>query len=174
VRSNNLSPSILLPQLLTLGCGKFRLLDQEFGTLADTGLPRLLDMGQCNDAYSALVVATVRRPFTQPSCLVILCVISHVDTPTPHHTTPPQELSKAFNCSINDLPLSLDLSWFEQKAVAVLLTLLHLGVTNIRLGPALPAFLTQESLGVLVDKFKLKPADVSNPEMDLAKMMARA
>jgi len=128
--------------LLTLGCGKFRLIDQEFGTLADTGLPRLLDMGQCNDAYSALVVAT--------------------------------ELAKAFKTDINSLPLSLDLSWFEQKAVAVLLTLLHLGVTNIRLGPALPAFLTPEALDILVTEFKIQPADVSNPEEDLAKMMARA
>jgi hydroxylamine reductase (hybrid-cluster protein) len=89
---------------------------QEFGTLADTGLPRLLDMGQCNDAYSALVVAT--------------------------------ELAKAFKTDVNSLPLSLDISWFEQKAVAVLLTLLHLGVKNIRLGPVLPAFLTPEAVQV--------------------------
>lgn len=127
--------------LLTLGCGKFRLLDQEFGTLADTGIPRLLDMGQCNDAYSALVVAT--------------------------------ELAKAFKTDVNSLPLSLDISWFEQKAVAVLLTLLSLGVKNIRLGPVLPAFLTQDAINVLVEKFALKPADTCNPEMELTKMMAK-
>mmetsp|Transcript_4622 Transcript_4622/g.13926 ORF Transcript_4622/g.13926 Transcript_4622/m.13926 type:complete len:130 (-) Transcript_4622:2098-2487(-) len=127
--------------LLTLGCGKFRVYDQEFGTLADTGLPRLLDMGQCNDAHSALVVA--------------------------------MELAKAFNTDVNGLPLSLDISWFEQKAVAVLLTLLSLGVKNIRLGPAMPAFLTPEAVQVLVEKYNLKPADTCNPEMDLKKMMAR-
>ncbi|KAG1660707.1 hypothetical protein FOA52_014327 [Chlamydomonas sp. UWO 241] len=127
--------------LLTLGCGKFRIYDQEFGTLGDTGLPRLMDMGQCNDAYSALVVAT--------------------------------ELAKAFDTDINSLPLSMDISWFEQKAVAVLLTMLSMGVKNIRLGPALPAFLTAEAVQVLVDKYDLKPADVANPGTDLQKMMQR-
>lgn len=125
--------------VLTLGCGKFRIFDQDFGNLPGTDLPRLLDMGQCNDAYSAIVVAS--------------------------------ELAKAFNTDINSLPLSLDLSWFEQKAVAVLLTLLHLGVKNIRLGPRLPAFLTTEAVQVLVDKFNLMPADVENPEEDLKRMM---
>jgi len=127
--------------LLTLGCGKFRVFDQDFGTLPGTQLPRLLDMGQCNDAYSALVVAT--------------------------------ELAKAFKTDVNSLPLSLDISWFEQKAVSVLLTLLSLGVKNIRLGPALPAFLTPDAVQVLVSQFDLKPADTSNPELDLQKMMAK-
>ncbi len=86
--------------LLTLGCGKFRFYDHDFGMLPGTGLPRMLDMGQCNDAYSAIVVADA--------------------------------LAKAFNTDINSLPLSLDLSWLEQKAVVILLTLLHLGVKNIR------------------------------------------
>lgn len=125
--------------VLTLGCGKFRIFDQDFGMLPGTNLPRLLDMGQCNDSYSAIIVAT--------------------------------ELAKAFNTDINSLPLSLDLSWFEQKAVAVLLTLLHLGVRNIRLGPKLPAFLTADAVNVLVDKFNLIPADVANPEKDMKMMM---
>lgn len=125
--------------VLTLGCGKFRIFDQEFGDLPGTGLPRLLDMGQCNDAYSALVVAT--------------------------------ELSKALNTDINSLPLSLDLSWFEQKAVAVLLTMLNLGVKGIRLGPKLPAFLTPDAVAVLVKNFDLMPADTEHPENDLKQMM---
>ncbi|KAG2432517.1 hypothetical protein HXX76_008862 [Chlamydomonas incerta] len=125
--------------VLTLGCGKFRIFDQDFGTLPGTDLPRLLDMGQCNDAYSALVVAT--------------------------------ELAKVFKTDVNHLPLSLDLSWFEQKAVAVLLTLLSLGVRNIRLGPRLPAFLTPEAVGVLVDKFNLIPANVADPAADMQMMM---
>ncbi|KAG2432480.1 hypothetical protein HXX76_008825 [Chlamydomonas incerta] len=125
--------------VLTLGCGKFRIFDQDFGTLPGTDLPRLLDMGQCNDSYSALVVAT--------------------------------ELAKVFKTDVNSLPLSLDLSWFEQKAVAVLLTLLHLGVRNIRLGPRLPAFLTPEAVGVLVEKFNLIPANVADPAADMQMMM---
>ncbi|GLC72162.1 hypothetical protein PLESTF_001213600 [Pleodorina starrii] len=125
--------------VLTLGCGKFRIFDQDFGNLPGTNIPRLLDMGQCNDAYSALVVAT--------------------------------ELAKVFKTDVNSLPLSLDLSWFEQKAVAVLLTLLHLGVRNIRLGPRLPAFLTPEAVGVLVDKFNLIPANVADPAADMKMMM---
>ncbi len=125
--------------VLTLGCGKFRIFDQDFGTLPGTDLPRLLDMGQCNDAYSALVVAT--------------------------------ELAKVFNTDVNSLPLSLDLSWFEQKAVAVLLTLLHLGVRNIRLGPRLPAFLTPEAVAVLVQRFNLMPANVADPAGDMKLMM---
>ena len=82
------------------------------------------------------------------------------------------ELAKAFNCGVNDLPLSLDLSWFEQKAVAVLLTLLHLGVKNIRLGPRLPAFLTPEAMAVLVEKFNIMPASLEAPEEDLKRIMA--
>jgi hydroxylamine reductase (hybrid-cluster protein) len=82
------------------------------------------------------------------------------------------ELAKAFNTDVNSLPLSLDISWFEQKAVAVLLTLLHLGVQNIRLGPRLPAFLTPDAVGLLVKQFKLKAADTENPEADLKRMMA--
>nr|ARO50069.1 hybrid-cluster protein [Yamagishiella unicocca] len=125
--------------VLTLGCGKFRIFDQDFGNLPGTDIPRLLDMGQCNDAYSALVVAT--------------------------------ELAKVFKTDVNSLPLSLDLSWFEQKAVAVLLSLLHLGVRNIRLGPRLPAFLTPEAVGVLVERFNLIPANVSDPGADMKMMM---
>ncbi|GAB4824201.1 hypothetical protein N2152v2_011247 [Parachlorella kessleri] len=126
--------------LLTLGCGKFRFYDHDFGMLPGTGLPRMLDMGQCNDAYSAIVVADA--------------------------------LAKAFNTDINSLPLSLDLSWLEQKAVVILLTLLHLGVKNIRIGPHAPAFLTPEALKVVVDTFGLKISDVKNPEADVKAMMA--
>ena len=108
--------------ILTLGCGKYRIRDGEYGTVA--GLPRLLDMGQCNDAYGAIKVATA--------------------------------LAGAFGCGVNDLPLTLVISWFEQKAVAVLLTLLHLGVKGIRLGPAPPAFVTPNVFQILQDKFDLK------------------
>ncbi|KAF6257770.1 Prismane-like protein [Scenedesmus sp. NREL 46B-D3] len=133
-----------LPQdtmVLTLGCGKYRFYDQELGTLAN-GLPRLLDMGQCNDAYSALVVAT--------------------------------ELAKALDTDVNSLPLSLDISWFEQKAVAVLLTLLNLGVKNIRLGPQLPAFCTPDMIDLLVKTFDLKAADTKHPDEEIKRMMANA
>lgn len=109
--------------ILTLGCGKYRFNKHEFGTVA--GLPRLLDLGQCNDAYSAVQIALA--------------------------------LADAFECGVNDLPLSLIISWFEQKAVAVLLTLLHLGIKDIRLGPNLPAFITPNVLKVLVDTYDLKP-----------------
>ena len=122
--------------ILTLGCGKFRLLGHDYGTIA--GLPRLLDMGQCNDSYSAVKVALA--------------------------------LADAFGCSINDLPLSLVLSWFEQKAVCVLLALLHLGVKNIRIGPKLPAFITPRVLQVLVDAYALKP--IGAVENDLEAMAA--
>ncbi|GBF99305.1 hydroxylamine reductase [Raphidocelis subcapitata] len=125
--------------VLTLGCGKYRFYDQDLGTLPN-GLPRLLDMGQCNDAYSALVVAT--------------------------------ELAKALGTDVNALPLSLDISWFEQKAVAVLLTLLHLGVKNIRLGPNLPAFLTPEATALLVEAFNIMPADTKSPAAEVERMMA--
>lgn len=124
--------------ILTLGCGKYRFNMEDFGTIG--GLPRLLDMGQCNDSYSAIQVALA--------------------------------LANAFECGVNDLPLSLIVSWFEQKAVAVLLTLLALGVRNIRLGPSLPGFLTPTLLNVLVEKFALKPT--TNAEADIEAAMAHA
>mmetsp|Transcript_12666 Transcript_12666/g.22186 ORF Transcript_12666/g.22186 Transcript_12666/m.22186 type:complete len:235 (-) Transcript_12666:264-968(-) len=135
--------SAMLPEtsmILTLGCAKYRLLGQDFGTLPGTALPRLLDMGQCNDSYAAVQVAVALAEATG-------------------------------SASVNELPLSLDLSWFEQKAVAVLLSLLHLGVTDIRLGPALPAFVTPEALQILVEAYKIKPADLKHPEEDLAAML---
>ncbi|MBU0983834.1 MAG: hydroxylamine reductase, partial [candidate division Zixibacteria bacterium] len=110
--------------VLTLACGKFRFNKLEFGDIG--GIPRLLDMGQCNDAYSAIQVALA--------------------------------LADAFECDVNDLPLSLMLSWYEQKAVCILLTLLHLGMKNMRLGPSLPAFIGPNVLNVLVEKFGLKPS----------------
>ncbi|MGA7710309.1 MAG: hydroxylamine reductase [Rhizomicrobium sp.] len=124
--------------ILTLGCGKYRFNKHEFGTIA--GLPRLLDMGQCNDAYSALVVAT--------------------------------KLAEVFGCGVNDLPLSLIVSWFEQKAAAILLTLLALGVRNIRLGPTLPAFLTPALVDVLVTKFGIAPIS-NDAKADIASSLAR-
>jgi hydroxylamine reductase len=117
--------------VLTLACGKFRFFDKELGDIG--GIPRLLDMGQCNDAYSAIQVAVA--------------------------------LAKAFGVGVNDLPLSMILSWYEQKAVVILLTLLSLGIKNIRLGPTLPAFLTPNVLGVLVEKFGIKP--ITTPDEDL-------
>jgi len=122
--------------VLTLACGKYRFNKQEFGTLG--GLPRLLDLGQCNDAYSALKIA--------------------------------QALAGAFDCGVNDLPLSLVLSWFEQKAVAILLTLLWMGVKNIRIGPTLPAFLTPGVLKLLSENYNLMP--ITTPEADLAAIFA--
>ena len=122
--------------VLTLGCGKFRFNKDEFGTVA--GLPRLLDLGQCNDAYSAIHIALA--------------------------------LAQAFGCGVNDLPLSLIISWYEQKAVAVLLTLLHLGVRNIRLGPTLPAFVSPAVLNLLVETFNIMP--IGNVEADLAATLA--
>jgi hydroxylamine reductase len=122
--------------ILTLGCGKFRFNKMKFGEIG--GLPRLLDIGQCNDTYSALQVALA--------------------------------LAKAFDCGVNDLPLSLVLSWYEQKAVAVLLTLLHLGVRNIRIGPTLPAFLSPAVLNLLHEKFNLMA--ITTAEQDLAAMLA--
>ena len=117
--------------ILTLACGKYRFNKLEFGAIG--GIPRLLDMGQCNDAYSAIQVAVA--------------------------------LSKVFNCGVNDLPLSLIISWYEQKAVAVLLTLLYLGIKNIRLGPSLPAFVTPAVLNVLVDKFNIMPITTVENDM---------
>ncbi|WP_213950899.1 hydroxylamine reductase [Tepidanaerobacter syntrophicus] len=121
--------------VLTLACGKYRFNDLDLGKIG--GLPRIMDMGQCNDAYSAIVVAT--------------------------------ELAKAFNCSVNDLPLTLVLSWYEQKAVCILLTLLALNIKNIYLGPTLPAFLSQDVLNVLVEKFNITP--ISTPDEDLKKIL---
>lgn len=117
--------------ILTLACGKFRFNDMELGNIGD--FPRLLDMGQCNDAYSAIKVAGA--------------------------------LAEAFKCGVNDLPLSMILSWYEQKAVVILLTLLSLGIKNIRLGPTLPAFITPNVLNILVEKFGIKP--ITTPEKDL-------
>jgi len=118
--------------ILTLACGKYRFNKLEFGQI--DGIPRLLDCGQCNDAYSAVQIAVA--------------------------------LAGAFGVGVNDLPLSLILSWFEQKAVAILLTLLHLGIRDIRLGPSLPAFVTPEVLNILVDKFAIKP--IGTVKEDLA------
>jgi hydroxylamine reductase len=109
--------------ILTLACGKFRFFNKDLGDIG--GIPRLLDIGQCNDAYSAVVIA--------------------------------QALAKAFGVGLNELPLSMILSWYEQKAVAILLSLLYLGVRNIRLGPSLPAFITPSMLKVLVDNFNIMP-----------------
>jgi hydroxylamine reductase len=122
--------------ILTLACGKYRFNKLDFGEVA--GLPRLMDIGQCNDAYSAIQIAAA--------------------------------LAKAFGTDVNSLPLSLVLSWYEQKAVVILLTLLHLGIKNMRLGPTLPAFVTPATLGVLVEKFGLTP--VTTPEEDLRAMLA--
>jgi len=117
--------------VLTLACGKFRFFDKDLGNIE--GIPRLLDIGQCNDSYSAIQIALA--------------------------------LSKALNVGVNDLPLSLILSWYEQKAVAILLTLLSLGIRNIRLGPSLPAFITPNILKVLVEKFNITP--ITTPDDDL-------
>lgn len=121
--------------VLTLACGKYRFNDLELGDI--NGIPRLLDMGQCNDAYSAIKVAV--------------------------------ELAKALNCCINELPLSFVLSWYEQKAVCILLTLLYLGIENIRLGPSLPAFISEDVLDFLVKKFKIKA--ITTPDKDLKEML---
>lgn len=121
--------------IITLACGKFRFNTLEFGDIG--GIPRLLDMGQCNDAYSAIVVASA--------------------------------LADAFKCTVNELPLSMILSWYEQKAVCILLTLLSLGIKNIRLGPTLPAFVTPNVLKVLVDNFNIMPT--TTVDADLAAAM---
>ena len=118
--------------ILTLACGKYRFNKLEFGDIG--GIPRLLDIGQCNDAYSAIQIALA--------------------------------LASAFECGVNDLPLTMVLSWYEQKAVCILLTLLHLGVLNIKIGPSLPAFIGPAVLNVLVEKFGLAP--VSTPAEDIA------
>jgi len=122
--------------VLTLACGKYRFNDLDLGTIGE--LPRIMDMGQCNDAYGAIRVALA--------------------------------LAEAFDCGVNDLPLTLVLSWYEQKAVCILLTLLALGVKNIYLGPTLPAFISPNVLDILVEKFNISP--ISTPEADLAKILA--
>ncbi|MBU0768280.1 MAG: hydroxylamine reductase, partial [Proteobacteria bacterium] len=117
--------------VLTLACGKFRFFDKDLGDIG--GIPRLLDVGQCNDAYSAVQIATA--------------------------------LANAFECGVNDLPLSMILSWYEQKACAILLSLLSLGIKDIRLGPSLPAFVSPNILNVLVEKFNIMP--IQTPDEDL-------
>ena len=121
--------------VLTLACGKFRFNDLDLGEIG--GLPRLMDMGQCNDAYGAIQVAVA--------------------------------LADAFGCSVNELPLSFVLSWYEQKAVCILLTLLHLGIKNIRLGPSLPAFLSPNILNFLVENYGIAP--ITTPEEDIKTLM---
>ena len=121
--------------VLTLACGKYRFNDLDLGTIGN--FPRLMDMGQCNDAYSAIKVAVT--------------------------------LADAFGCGVNDLPLSMVLSWYEQKAVCILLTLLHLGIKNIKLGPTLPAFLSKNVLNYLVEHFAIAPT--TTPEADLAELL---
>lgn len=124
--------------ILTLACGKYRFHDLDLGMIGE--FPRLMDMGQCNDAYSAIRVALA--------------------------------LSEAFGCSVNELPLSLVLSWYEQKAVCILLTLLYLGIKNIRLGPTLPAFISPNVLNFLVEQFGIAP--ISTPEKDLQELLSHA
>ncbi len=121
--------------ILTLACGKYRFNKLEFGDIG--GIPRLLDVGQCNDAYSAIQVAVA--------------------------------LANAFECEVNDLPLSMVLSWYEQKAVAILLTLLHLGIKNIKLGPSLPAFITPNVLNFLVENYNIGP--ITTAEEDLKQIL---
>lgn len=123
--------------VLTLACGKYRFNDLDLGNIG--GIPRILDMGQCNDAYSAIQVAVA--------------------------------LAGAFECGVNDLPLSMVLSWYEQKAVCILLTLLHLGIKNILLGPSLPAFVSPNVLNFLVENYNIGP--ISTPEADMAKLLNR-
>ena len=121
--------------ILTLACGKYRFNDLDLGTIG--GLPRIMDMGQCNDAYSAIKVAIA--------------------------------LAEAFECDVNELPLSMVLSWYEQKAVCILLTLFYLGIKNIHLGPTLPAFISSNVLNFLVENYGISP--ISTPEEDLKKLL---
>jgi len=123
--------------ILTLACGKYRFNKIDFGSIDE--IPRLLDIGQCNDAYSAIKIALA--------------------------------LSDAFKCDVNDLPLSLVLSWFEQKAVAILLTLLHLNIKNIRLGPTLPAFITKNVFGILQEKFNIMRT--GEPKKDIENILGK-
>ncbi|KAI9002911.1 Prismane-like protein [Hyaloraphidium curvatum] len=135
----NLPPTSVV---LTSGCGKYRVLGDklQYQTIGDTGIPRLLDLGQCNDAYSAIQIAVA--------------------------------LANHFKCGVNDLPLNLVVSWFEQKAVAILLTLLHLNLRGVRIGPRLPAFVRPAALQFLVDKFDLKAT--GNALEDLKQMEGKA
>ena len=121
--------------ILTLACGKYRINDLDLGDIE--GIPRILDCGQCNDAYSAIQIALA--------------------------------LADAFDCGVNDLPLTLVLSWYEQKAVCILLTLLSLGIKNIYLGPTIPAFVSPNVLQTLVDEYNITP--ISTPEEDLKKIL---
>ncbi len=121
--------------ILTLACGKYRFNKIDFGDIE--GIPRLIDIGQCNNAYSAIQVAVA--------------------------------LSKVFKCSVNELPLSIVLSWYEQKAVAILLTLLYLGIKGMRIGPTPPAFLTADVLKIIQEKYDLKL--ITTPEKDLEEML---
>jgi hydroxylamine reductase len=123
--------------VLTLACGKFRFNHLDIGEIG--GIPRMLDVGQCNDAYSAVKIALA--------------------------------LADAFKCGVNDLPLSLVLSWYEQKAVVILLSLLSLGIKNIRLGPSLPAFITPNILKFLVENFNIMP--ITTPDQDLAAILKK-
>lgn len=123
--------------VLTLACGKYRFNDLDLGTIG--GLPRLMDIGQCNDAYSAIQIAAA--------------------------------LAEAFGCGVNDLPLSMVLSWYEQKAVCILLTLLHLGIRRIRLGPTLPAFLSPNVLNYLVEHYQIAP--ITTPEQDIRDLLGK-
>ena len=123
--------------VLTLACGKYRFNDLDLGTIG--GLPRLMDVGQCNDAYGAVKIALA--------------------------------LAEAFGCGVNDLPLSMVLSWYEQKAVCILLTLLALGIKNIYLGPTFPAFLSEGVTKVLRDAYNLQP--ITAPEQDLDAILGR-
>ena len=123
--------------VLTLACGKFRFNDLDLGEI--NGIPRILDVGQCNDAYSAVQIALA--------------------------------LADAFGCTVNDLPLTLVLTWYEQKAVCILLTLLALGIKNICLGPTMPAFLSETVIKTLVDTYNLQP--ITNPQQDLDAILHR-
>jgi hydroxylamine reductase len=128
----------IVPQdavILTLACGKYRFYDKDLGDIE--GIPRLLDIGQCNDAYSAIQIALA--------------------------------LSQAFGVGVNELPLSLVVSWYEQKAVAILLTLLYLGIKNIFLGPSLPAFLSENVVSFLAENYNIRL--ISEPEKDLSLML---
>ena len=121
---------------MTLACGKYRFHDLDLGHIGP--FPRIMDIGQCNDAYSAIRIADA--------------------------------LAKAFQCDINELPLSMVLSWYEQKAVCILLTLLHLGIRNIFLGPTLPAFVSPNVLKYLAEHYQISP--ISTPQEDMKKMLA--
>jgi len=125
--------------ILTLACGKYRFNDREFGTIEGTGIPRLLDVGQCNDTYSALQIAIA--------------------------------LSKAFGVGVNELPLSIVLSWFEQKAVAIVYTLLALGVKNVRVGPTAPAFISPNNWKFIAENFNWMP--IGDVDADLKAMLGQ-